>query len=160
MMVGLLTLKLAQLQVYDSSNLAALARANTVHRAVIEADRGIVYDRHGLALVQNTPVWNLQVVPADLPADARQRAAELATLATLAGQPEERLEASLVVADPFTPTRMGADLTEAQVLAVNERLAISATRWSERWEWKRAWNQFSAAPTAGPISLSMRAVRS
>jgi penicillin-binding protein 2 len=122
LMIGLLTLKLAQLQVYDSSNLAALARANTVHRAVIEADRGIIYDRHGVALVQNAPVWNLQVVPADLPVDARQRAAELATLAGLVGQPEAKLEGSLVVADPFSPTRMSPDLTEAQVLAVNERL--------------------------------------
>jgi cell division protein FtsI/penicillin-binding protein 2 len=79
LMVSVLTLKLAQLQVYDSSNLAALARANTVHRTVLEADRGIIYDRHGVALVQNTPVWNLQVIPADLPTDARERAAELAT---------------------------------------------------------------------------------
>ncbi|HAF18365.1 MAG TPA: hypothetical protein DCK96_01250, partial [Chloroflexi bacterium] len=95
LMIGVLALKLAQLQVYDSSTLAALARSNTVHRTVLEADRGIIYDRHGVALVQNTPVWNLQVVPADLPTDARQRAAELAALATLAGQPEDRLEASL-----------------------------------------------------------------
>jgi penicillin-binding protein 2 len=122
LMVGVLTLKLAQLQVYDSSNLAALARANTVHRTVLEADRGIIYDRHGVALVQNTPVWNLQVVPADLPTDARQRAAELAALAKLVGQPEDKLEASLVVDDPFSPAPIGADLTEAQVLAVNERL--------------------------------------
>src|SRR4029077_19394492 len=121
LMIGLLPLKLAQLQVYDSSNLAALARANTVHRAVIEADRGIIYDRHGVALVQNTPAWNLQVVPADLPVDARQRAAELATFASLIGQPEDRLEASLVVADPFSPVGLGADLTEAQVLTINER---------------------------------------
>jgi penicillin-binding protein 2 len=122
LMVSVLTLKLAQLQVYDSSNLAALARANTVHRTVLEADRGIIYDRHGLALVQNTPVWNLQVIPADLPADARQRAAELATLAKLVGQPEDNLEASLAVDDPFSPARLGAALTETQVLAVNERL--------------------------------------
>src|SRR4029077_5102195 len=64
LMIGLLPLKLAQLQVYDSSNLAALAHANTVHRTVLEADRGIIYDRHGVALVQNTPVWNLEAAPA------------------------------------------------------------------------------------------------
>jgi len=122
LMIGVLALKLAQLQVYDSSTLAALARSNTVHRTVLEADRGIIYDRHGVALVQNTPVWNLQVISADLPTDARQRAAELAALATLAGQPEDRLEASLAVADPFSPARMRTDLSEAQVLAINERL--------------------------------------
>ena len=119
LIVGVLSVKLAQLQIYDSSTLAGLARANTVHRVVLEADRGIVYDRHGVALVQNTPVSGLQVVPGDLPTDARERAAELATLATLSGQPEDRLESSLAAADPFAPVRVGADLTEAQVLAIN-----------------------------------------
>ena len=124
--VGVLALKLAQLQVYDSSTLAGLARANTVHRVVLEADRGIIYDRHGVPLVQNTPVWNLEIVPADLPADARERATELAAIATLTGQPEDQMQASLVVADPFAPTRIGPDLTESQVLAINERLPALA----------------------------------
>ena len=44
-----------------------------------------------MALVQNIPVSDLLVVPGDLPTDARERAAELATLATLSGRPEDRL---------------------------------------------------------------------
>ena len=122
LMVGVLCLKLAQLQVYDSATLAGLARANTVHRVVLEADRGIIYDRHGVPLVQNMPVWNLEITPADLPADARVRATELAAIAALIGQPEDALQASLAGADPFTPDRVGPDLTSAQVLAINERL--------------------------------------
>ncbi|OLD23413.1 MAG: penicillin-binding protein 2 [Chloroflexi bacterium 13_1_40CM_3_65_12] len=126
LLVGVLSLKLAQLQVYDSATLAGLARANTVHRVVLEADRGIIYDRHAVPLVQNTPVWNLEIVPADLPADARGRAAELAAIAALTGQPEDGLHAVLGVADPFTPARVGPDLTDAQVLAFNERLPALA----------------------------------
>ena len=122
LMVGVLCLKLAQLQVYDSATLAGLARANTVHRVVLEADRGIIYDRHGVPLVQNTPVWNLEITPADLPADARVRATELAAIGALTGQPEDALQASLVGADLFSPARVGPDLTSAQVLAINERL--------------------------------------
>ena len=122
LIVGVLAVKLAQLQIYDSPTLAGLARANTMHRVVLEADRGIIYDRHGVALVQNIPVSDLLVVPGDLPTDARERAAELATLATLSGRPEDRFESSLAVADPFAPVRVGTDLTEAQVLAINERL--------------------------------------
>src|SRR5260370_972579 len=101
---------------------SAAALLSTVARAALDAAGGIISAGHGVALVQNTPVWNLQVISADLPTDARQRAAELAALATLAGQPEDRLEASLAVADPFSPARMGTDLSEAQVLAINERL--------------------------------------
>ena len=121
-MVGVLAVKLAQLQVYDSSTLAGLARANTVHRVVLEADRGIIYDRHGVPLVQNTPVWDLDVVPADLPVDARARAAELATIATITGKPEDRIETSLAAADPYAPARVVANLSDTQVLALNERL--------------------------------------
>src|SRR5207245_11291381 len=56
LVLGLLALKLAQLQVYDSRALAGIARANTIHHIVLEADRGIIYDRTGVPLVQNMPV--------------------------------------------------------------------------------------------------------
>ncbi len=122
LMVGVLAVKLAQLQVYDSMTLAGLARANTVHRIVLQADRGIIYDRHGVPLVQNTPVWNLQITPGDLPADARLRANELIAIATLTGQSEYQLETSLAAGDPYASLRVGPDLTNTQVLAINERL--------------------------------------
>ena len=126
LIIGVLGLKLTQLQMFDAATLAGLARLNTIHRVVLEADRGIIYDRHGVPLVQNTPLWNLQVVPADLPKDWRDRATELATLATLTGQPEDHLETSLAVADQFAPVRLGPYLTDAQVLAINERLPALA----------------------------------
>ena len=126
LMIGVLGLKLTQLQMFDAATLAGLARSNTIHRVVLEADRGIIYDRHGVPLVQNTPVWNLQVVPADLPTDWRDRATELATLATLMSQPEDQLETSLAVAAQFGPVRVGPDLTDVQVLAINERLPALA----------------------------------
>jgi len=122
LVVGLLALKLAELQVYDSRALAGVARANTVHRIVLEADRGVIYDRHGVPLVQNTPIWALQVVPGDMPADSRARASELAALATLIGLLEEDLHAALATSDRFSPVRVGADLSDAQVLAIGERL--------------------------------------
>ena len=64
--VGVLAFQLARLQVTDGPRLAALARANSVRHVVLEADRGIIYDRHGTQLVVNRPAWALQVVPAAL----------------------------------------------------------------------------------------------
>jgi penicillin-binding protein 2 len=122
LVIGLLALKLAQLQVYDSSALVGIARANTVHRIVLEADRGVIYDRHGAPLVQNTPVWTLQVVPGDMPKDTRARLSELATIAGLTGRHEEDLYTVLATSDPFSPVPVGVDLTDAQVLAIGERL--------------------------------------
>jgi penicillin-binding protein 2 len=122
LVVGVLAVKLAQLQVSDGATLAGMARANTEHRIVLEADRGIIYDRHGTALVANSPVWNLQVTPAQLPVDARARTTELVELARITGAAEEKLAADLVASDPYSDVRIGPDLTQAQELALQERL--------------------------------------
>ena len=122
LVIGGLAVKLAQLQVADGAQLAGMARANTVHRIVLEADRGIIYDRHGVALVANSPVWNLEVIPAALPNDARSRAAELSELARITGMQEAVMMAALLAADPYGSVRVGPDLTQAQELAINERL--------------------------------------
>jgi penicillin-binding protein 2 len=122
LIIGGLGIKLAQLQVSDGAKLAGLARANSVHRIVLVADRGIIYDRHGAPLVANSPIWRLEVMPAGVPADARARAVELSELARITGEPEEALATALVTADPYGPVRIGPDLSQAQQLAINERL--------------------------------------
>jgi len=120
--IGLLAVKLAQLQVTDGPRHAALAQANTVRRVVLEADRGIIYDRHGAPLVENGPVWSLAVVPAGLPSNARDRAEKLVELSQVSGVAEEKLAAELLPADPFTPVTVKANLTQADNLAISERL--------------------------------------
>ena len=122
LVIGLLAVKLAQLQVTDGSRLAAMAQANTIRHLVLEADRGIIYDRHGAPLVENSPVWSLVVVPAGLPPVARDRAEELVLLARLTGVAEEKLAAQLLNADPFAPATVKANLSQADELAINERL--------------------------------------
>jgi penicillin-binding protein 2 len=122
LVIGGLAVKLAQLQVTEGAQLAGMARANTMHRVVLEADRGVIYDRHGVALVANSPVWNLEIIPAALPNDARARVAELEELAHITGLQEAEMTAELRAADPYGSVRVGADLTQAQQLAVNERL--------------------------------------
>ena len=120
--LSVLSIKLAQLQVSEGATLAALARANSVHRQVLEADRGIIYDRHGVALVQNAPAWNLEVVPAALPITSTARHAEVMELARLIGVAGDQLMIEIQGADPYGRVRLGPDLTEAQQLAVSERL--------------------------------------
>ena len=122
LVIGGLSVKLAQLQITDGPQLAGMARANTVHRIVVEADRGVIYDRHGVALVANSPAWNLEVTPAALPNDARARAAELSELAHVTDVQETAIVAELLAADPYGSVRVGPDLSQAQELAINERL--------------------------------------
>jgi len=117
-----LSVKLAQLQVTEGASLAALAHANSVHRVVLEADRGVIYDRHGVALVQNAPAWNLEVVPEAMPPTTAARAAEISELATLTGAAVDQLTAAIDGADPYGSLRIGPSLTEEQELSVSERI--------------------------------------
>lgn len=120
--VGILAVKLAQIQVSQGVGLASQARANTVHRVVIAAERGIIYDRHGVPLVDNSPIWNLTMVPGELATGSRQRAAELSLLSRITGVPETQLAAPLEKGDPYTPVQIGLDLTQEQVLVLEERM--------------------------------------
>ena len=119
----MLTLRLAQLQVGQSSRLTAVAQGNRVHRLLQEAERGVIYDRHGVQLVSNRPAWALSLVPAALPADSRRRQSELAEVAALSGRPEPELAAILARAeDSYTPLPVKQSLTSTQAAAVSERL--------------------------------------
>jgi len=117
-----LSIKLAQLQVTEGASLAALARANSVHRVVLEADRGVIYDRHGVPLVENAPAWSLEVVPEAMPPATPARRAEVAELSTLTGEPLEQLMATIQSADPYGSLRIGPSLTEEQELSISERM--------------------------------------
>jgi len=123
LVMGLLAGKLAQLQITDGEHLAALAQANTVRHVVLEADRGIIYDRHGVALVQNSPMSSLAVVPAGLPSDGGDRTRELVELAHVSGVAEPKLAAELLTApDPFGAITLKTNLSQAEYLALSERL--------------------------------------
>ena len=126
LLIAILMFQLARLQVTDGARLAGLARANSVRHVILEADRGIIYDRHGAALVANSPVWNLVAIPAGLatdPTNAPDRAAELAELSRLVAVPEQKMATQLLSApDQYAPVTLKANLTPAEELAVNERL--------------------------------------
>ncbi len=119
-----LSINLAQLQVTEGASLAALARANSVHRVVLEADRGVIYDRRGVALVQNSPAWNVEVVPGALPPTTGARTAEVFELSALTGVPLDQLMASIQSADPYGNLRVGHSLSEEQELSISERMPV------------------------------------
>ena len=120
--LGFLAVRLAEVQVAEGPSLAALARENSVHRVVLEAERGILYDRHGMPLVANAPAWNLEVVPAALPFGAAAREAEIDELARLAGIDAGALSAEIAAADPYGSLVAGPSLTEDQELTIAERI--------------------------------------
>jgi len=54
------------LQIYHNDYYQELSRSNRLREQGIPADRGVIYDNQGEILVSNSPVFYLQVIPADL----------------------------------------------------------------------------------------------
>jgi penicillin-binding protein 2 len=61
------------LQIVKGSYYKDLADNNKTRHYVINAPRGIIYDRYGEPLVLNSPSFSLTMVPLDLPRDSNER---------------------------------------------------------------------------------------
>jgi penicillin-binding protein 2 len=121
--VSALGVRLVQLQVGEHQQLSAMGVQTRVHRVVVEADRGVIYDRHGVQLALNAPAWALRIVPAALPRDAGARQAELARVAQLTGVSAPALGDLLAKApDLYLPVTVKTGLAPQQAQAVSERL--------------------------------------
>src|ERR1700730_9731957 len=58
---SVLVWRLDDLQLVPGPSFASLALVNRVHRLPVMAERGVIYDRHGIQLVINQPAWSLAV---------------------------------------------------------------------------------------------------
>jgi penicillin-binding protein 2 len=61
--LGLLLLRLVQLQIAEHRLHQSLALDNAAKMVVEPAPRGVIYDRNGKALVENRPVYSIRVLP-------------------------------------------------------------------------------------------------
>jgi penicillin-binding protein 2 len=58
-----LFLRLAYLQVFAHRHFETLSQANRVKPLPIQPSRGLIFDRHGIILAQNYPVYTLEIIP-------------------------------------------------------------------------------------------------
>ncbi len=120
---SVLVWRLADLQLVQGSRFAKLALVNRVHRVPVGAERGVIYDRHGIQLVINQPAWSLAVTEIGLPSDRARREGELAQLAALAGLSRVGLAGKLAAdTDAYRPFAILSGLDDNRAQTVNERL--------------------------------------
>lgn len=62
-LTGMLVLRLAYLQLFQHKVYATLSEKNYLELLPIEPNRGLIYDRNGVLLAKNVPVFSLDVVP-------------------------------------------------------------------------------------------------
>ncbi|MDD4179924.1 MAG: penicillin-binding protein 2, partial [Candidatus Margulisbacteria bacterium] len=63
---ALLLIRLFQLQVVEGGRYRQIAEDNTAKTILAPAARGVIYDRNGKVLVENQPVFMVQVLPSIL----------------------------------------------------------------------------------------------
>ena len=116
--VGLLG-QLWYLQVLEGGKLQEMSERNRVRIRPVAAPRGILFDRNGLALVDNRPAFTLSLIPREID----DRDTVIARLSVLLKIPLSELQEALerVPPDSFRPVRVRRGLTLEEVTKVEER---------------------------------------
>ena len=106
------------LQVLEGSRFRDMSEKNRIRVRPVAAPRGILFDRNGLALVDNRPAFTLSLIPREM----EDRNTVLARLAVMLKIPLGELQESLtrVPADSLRPVRIRRDLSLEDVAKVEE----------------------------------------
>jgi penicillin-binding protein 2 len=111
--------RLFYLQVIEQSFLKEVSSQNTIRKIPIDAPRGVMYDRNGIAVVDNQPLYTLQITPSEF------NKKSLPLLSELLGVSESELEAKIAEGrayNRFAPTKVVRDLTPLQLARLEENL--------------------------------------
>ena len=106
------------LQVLEGTKFRDMSEKNRIRVRPVAAPRGILFDRNGLALVDNRPAFTLSLIPREI----EDRNTVLARLAVMLKIPLAELQDSLakVPADSLRPVRIRRDLSLEDVAKVEE----------------------------------------
>lgn len=122
---GALTLQLARMQLVNGSQYKVRAENNRLREVPITPTRGLIYDRNGVPLVNNTASFAAAVVPADVP--KKQEDQITITLQELTGVPagdiSTKIDDRRRSNDPFTPVVIKENLTQDTAFALREQMA-------------------------------------
>jgi len=110
------------LQVLEGRRFLDASDKNRIRIRPVAAPRGILFDRHGIPLVDNRPAFTLSLIPRELDRDPGRRQVALGRVAALLGIPYRELEesAARVSSDSFLPVRVRRGLTLDDVAKVEE----------------------------------------
>src|SRR5262247_2203358 len=110
------------LQVLEGGRFLDASDKNRIRVRPIAAPRGILFDRHGMPLVDNRPTFTLSFIPRELPRDDESRDAVLGRVASLLRIPFQELTEAVakVPPDSLLPVRVRRGLSLADVAKVEE----------------------------------------
>ncbi len=113
----IIILRLLQLQMIDGDKYRKLSESNRLKILFTPAPRGIIYDRNGVPLVKNIPLYSVYMMydPA--------KNQDLGEIASLVGMDRQEIEARLNKKDnsPFVPVKLRQGLSFQEVARIEAR---------------------------------------
>jgi penicillin-binding protein 2 len=125
LMTGALMVIVCQLwylQVLEGGRFQEASDKNRIRIRPIAAPRGILFDRHGVPLVDNRPAFTLSLIPREMDRDPDKRDAALGRLAALIQIPYSELRDAVAKTSPdsFLPVRLRRNLSMEEMQKVEE----------------------------------------
>jgi penicillin-binding protein 2 len=110
------------LQVLEGGRFQEASDKNRIRIRPIAAPRGILFDRHGVPLVDNRPAFTLSLIPREMERDPIKRDATLGRLAVLIQMPYQELRDAIAKTSPdsFLPVRIRRNLSMEEMQKVEE----------------------------------------
>src|SRR5438045_1584387 len=116
--VGFLTLtllgRLIYLQLFQHNLYTTLARQNQLGLIPVEPNRGLIYDRKGVLLAENKPIFNLVITP-DLVSHMDDTIAALSKIIKIDAEDLKQFERQRRLHHRFEPVPLRVKLTEEEV---------------------------------------------
>lgn len=113
-LILLLMVRLAYLQIYEHRVYTTLAKQNLLNLLPAEPNRGLIYDRNGVLLADNRPVFNLVITPNRVP-DLKTTLGDLQKIIPITGEDVQQFNRQLTMQRRFAPLVLHTKLTEEQV---------------------------------------------
>lgn len=112
--LGLLFFRLCYLQIIQHSTYTTLSEKNQVTLLPIAPNRGLIYDRNGVLLAQNIPVFSLDVIP-DKIDNMKQTISDLSQIIDITPEDVEQFYKQLKQHRRFDTVPLKLKLTEDEV---------------------------------------------
>ncbi len=120
---SLLTSRIIWLQVVRGVEFRATAEGNRIRLEILPAQRGLIVDRQNQKLVSNMPMFNLVVIPADLPDDFNLRQTILEKLQAIAQKNNYQIDLTKLDYNSYLPVVLESQLDHNQALALMNQAA-------------------------------------
>lgn len=118
-LIGLLTWRLAYLQIYKNLLYTTLSTKNAIDLVPVEPTRGLIYDRNGILLAMNIPVFSLDIIPLQVQ-DLQKTLTALGKMVELSDSDITQFKKQLKQGRRFDEIPLKLRLTEEEVARFTE----------------------------------------